>query len=180
MPAPPNRPVVIDPVTDGGTPSGSVVTNVEPNDDGKVSVKDGEVVFDPNDGFIGDTEVRFTVVTPDGQEQEAVVTVSVGKEQRIITRWTAPKRLIDGLNKFGPGTFMTNAMQPAEVGVECLRILRINSGKPDPKCSVVVGKDGTYISVKTYEPTAVIVTLSAPTKGKFRPLDEDFVYRVGK
>lgn len=181
VPAPPRKPVVIDPVTDGGVPEGSTVTSVEPNRDGRVQIVDEGVKFTPKPGFIGETDVSFTVTTPEGEEQLTEVSVAVGKEQSVITRgWKAPKKLRPGVNHWGPGTFVTNAGRVAEVDVQCLRILRNISGEPDPKCSVTVGKTGTFINVKVYEPTAVIVTMTAPKKGNYLPLDEEYVYRVDK
>ena len=181
IPARPDRPVVIDPVTDGGAPEGSTITSVEPNRDGRVQIVEEGVRFTPKPGFIGETDVTFTFSKPDGEEQLTEVSVAVGKEQSVITRgWKPPKKLKQGSNHFGPGTFVTNARQVAEVKVECLRILRNVSGKPDPKCSVVVGKTGTFINVKVYEPTAVVVTMTAPKKGKYLPLDEEYLYRVNK
>ena len=171
--------MVIDPVTDGGAPEGSTITSVEPNRDGRVQIVEEGVRFTPKPGFIGETDVTFTVTKPDGNEQLTEVSVAVGKEQSVITRgWRPPKKLTQGSNHFGPGTFITNAGQEAEVEVECLRILRNVSGEPDPQCSVVVGKTGTFINVKVYEPTAVVVTMSAPSKGKYLPLDEEYLYRV--
>ena len=181
IPARPARPVVIDPVTDGGAPEGSTITSVEPNRDGRVQIVEEGVRFTPKPGFIGETDVTFTVTKPDGNEQLTEVSVAVGKEQSVITRgWRPPKKLTQGSNHFGPGTFITNAGQVAEVEVECLRILRNISGEPDPQCSVVVGKTGTFINVKVYEPTAVVVTMSAPSKGKYLPLEEEYLYRVNK
>ena len=181
IPARPDRPVVIDPVTDGGAPEGSTITSVEPNRDGRVQIVEEGVRFTPKPGFIGETGVTFTVTKPDGNEQLTEVSVAVGKEQSVITRgWKPPKRLKQGSNHFGPGTFITNAGQVAEVEVECLRILRNISGEPDPKCSVTVGKTGTFINVKAYEPTAVVVTMNAPKKGKYLPLNEEYLYRVNK
>ena len=43
-----------------------------------------------------------------------------------------------------------------------------------------VGKNGTYINMRVYEPTSVIVTMTAPKNGKHLPLDEEFAYRVRK
>ena len=181
VPARPARPVVIDPVTDGGAPEGSTITSVEPNRDGRVQIVDEGVKFTPKPGFIGTTDIAFTVTTPTGVEQPTEVSVAVGKEQSVITRgWRPPKKLTQGSNHFGPGTFVTNAGQVAEVEVECLRILRNVSGKPDPQCSVVVGKTGTFINVKVYEPTAVVVTMTAPKQGRYLPLDEEYLYRVNK
>ena len=181
VPVPPRTPIVIDPVTDGGAPEGSTITSVEPNRDGRVQIVEEGVRFTPKPGFIGETDVTFTVTNPDGNEQLTEVSVAVGKEQSVITRgWKPPKKLRQGSNHFGPGTFITNAGQVAEVEVECLRILRNISGEPDPQCSVVVGKTGTFINVKVYEPTAVVVTMTAPKKGKYLPLDEEYLYRVNK
>lgn len=180
VPAPPRTPIVIDPVTDGGVPEGSTITSVEPNRDGRVQIVDDELKFTPKPGFIGTTDITFTVTTPAGEDQVAEVSVAVGKEQTVITRWTAPKKLKQGVNRFGPGTFITNANQVAKVEVECLRILRNISGEPDPQCSVVVGKEGTFINVKVYEPTAVVVKMTAPKKGQYLPLDEEYLYRVDK
>ena len=172
--------MVINPVTDGGAPEGSTITSVEPNRDGRVQIIDDELKFTPKPGFIGTTDVVFTVTTPAGDEQLTEVSVAVGNDQTVITRWTAPKKLKQGSNRFGPGTFVTNANQIVKVEVECLRILRNISGEPDPQCSVVVGKEGTFINVKVYEPTAVVVKMTAPKKGKYLPLDEEYLYRVNK
>ena len=173
--------MVIDPVSDGGAPEGSTITDVEPNKDGRTQIVDDGLKFTPKPGFIGTTDITFTVTTPSGDEQLTEVSVAVGEEQTVITRgWKPAKRLRPGLNHWGPGTFITNAGQVADVDVQCLRVLRNVSGKPDPKCSVIVGKNGTYISVKVYEPTAVIVTMTAPKKGRYLPLDDEFVYRVNK
>ena len=181
IPARPDRPVVIDPVTDGGAPEGSTITSVEPNRDGRVQIVEEGVRFTPKPGFIGETDVTFTVTKPDGNEQLTEVSVAVGKEQSVITRgWKPPKKLKQGSSRFGPGTFVTNAGQVAEVDVECLRILRNISGEPDPVCSVTVGKTGTFINVKVYEPTAVVVRMTAPQKGRYLPLDEEYLYRVNK
>ena len=178
--APPGERVVIDPVSDGGIPEGSTITSVEPSRDGRVQILDDEIAFTPKPGFIGETVITFTVTTPEGEDRVSTVKVRVGKDQTVVTRWTAPKKLQQGANRFGPGTFVTNANQVAKVEVECLRILRNISGKPDPKCSVVVGKEGTIINVKVYEPTAVIVKLTAPKKGQYLPLDQAYTYRVDK
>lgn len=181
IPGRPDRPVVIDPVTHGGAPEGSTITDVEPTRAGDVVLDRGKVRFTPLPGFIGVTDLTFTVTRPDGTEQLTEVSVAVGKEQVVITRgWKPPKKLRAGSNRFGPGTFVTNAGQVASVGVACLRILRSISGEPDPECSVVVGKTGTFINVEVYEPTAVVVTMNAPKKGKYLPLTEEYLYRVNQ
>ena len=168
-------------MTDGGAPDGSIVTSVEPNKDGRTQIVDDSIRFTPKPGFIGTTDLVFTVTTPAGEEQLTEVSIAVGKEQSVITRgWKPPTKLTQGSNHFGPGTFITNAGQVADVDVQCLRVLRNVSGKPDPQCSVTVGKTGTFINVKVYEPTAVIVTMTAPKKGRYLPLDDEFVYRVDK
>ena len=172
--------VIVDPIADGGAPEGSSITSVEPNRDGRVRVIEDTVQVTPKPGFIGETNLRINVVTPEGEQQRTVVTVAVGTKQTIITRWTPPRRISEGLTRFGPGTFMTNAGQQARVSVRCERVLKIFTGKPDPKCSVVVGKEGTFIRVRAYETTAVIVKLTAPKRGQYLPLDEEFIYRITK
>ena len=159
-------------------PSGSTITEVEQPKNGTAEVRDGDVIYTPDPGFIGEERISITVVTPSGETQTTTVTVAVGKEQKNNTRWKAPKTLINGMNYFGPGTLMTNAMNPVRVSVKCELILRIATDNPPPKCSVIPGKEGTYISVKAYDPTAVIVTLSAPATGKYRALKQELVYRV--
>lgn len=116
VPVAPRTPVVINPVSDGGVPEGSTITSVEPNRDGRVQIVDDELKFTPKPGFIGVTDITFTVTTPEGDEQLTEVSVAVGKEQTVITRWTAPKKLKQGVNRFGPGTFITNANQVAKIG----------------------------------------------------------------
>jgi len=174
----PRTPVEIE-VTDlPDVPRGSVITDASDPDNGTVEVRDGDVIYTPKPGFIGDETITVIVRTPEGTEQEATVTVSVGKAQTIITKWTAPKKLVNGSNRFGPGTFITNAGQVAKVSAKCSILQKWVSPNPDPVCSVVAGKEGTYINVKVYEPTAVTVMLSAPKKGGYKPMKETYVYRV--
>jgi len=174
----PDRPTRIESTDIPNVPSGSTITDVDPPKNGTAEVRNGDVIYTPDPGFIGEERISVTVVTPTGETQTTVVTVAVGKEQKIITRWTPPKKLVNGMNHFAPGTLMTNAMQPVKVSVKCELILRNISGNPAPKCSVIAGKEGTYISVKAYDPTAVIVTLSAPKKGAYRAFTQELVYRV--
>jgi hypothetical protein len=136
------------------------------------------VTYTPNDNFRGEDQIAVAVVTPQGQTQQVVVAVGVGKKQKLITQWSAPKRLKQGMNWFGPGTFMTNAHQMATVSADCSALLRVAAGKPAPSCTVIAGKEGTYIDIKVYEPTGIEVTISASKKGKYAPLEEKFFYRV--
>jgi hypothetical protein len=159
-------------------PQGSTITSVDPPKNGTAKVVDGDIVYTPKDSFRGEEKITVVVVTPTGDTQDVTVTVAVGKEQKVITRWTAPKKLKPGMNHFGPGTFMTNANQMATVEVNCSIIKRWVSPNPDPKCSVVAGKEGTYIDITVYEPTAVEVVISAPKKGKYAPMEQKYVYRV--
>ncbi len=161
-----------------GVPQGSTVTAVDPPQNGTAKVVDGTVIYTPKEGFIGEEKISVAVLTPAGETQDVVVTVAVGKEQKVITRWTAPKKLKPGINQFGPGTFMTNAGQVAKVSADCSIIRKWNSPNPSPKCEVIAGKEGTYIDVSVYEPSVVEVTLTAPQKGKYAPLEETFTYRV--
>ena len=161
-----------------GVPSGSTITSVDPPGNGTAKVVNGDVVYTPKDGFRGEERLTVEVLTPTGETKDVTVTVAVGKEQKVITRWTAPKKLTAGMNHFGPGTFMTNANQVAEVAVNCTIIKRWVSPNPDPDCTVVAGKEGTYIDVTVYEPTAVEVLITAPKKGKYAPMEQKYVYRV--
>lgn len=157
---------------------GSTITDVTPPKNGSAEVRDGDVIYTPNDKFRGEERIAVQVLTPTGETIETTVVVVVGKEQKIVTDWTAPKRLKPGMNWFGPGTFMTNANQPAKVTATCSILLRKVSDNPPPVCDVVAGKEGTYINVKVYEPTGIEVKITAPKKGKYRPLEQKFLYRV--
>lgn len=154
------------------------MTDVVPPKNGSAEVVDGGIIYTPKDSFRGEETISVVVLTPQGETETVAVTVAVGKEQSIITRWTAPKRLKPGMNWFGPGTFMTNTNQMATVSAECSILQRKVSTNSAPTCTVVAGKEGTYIDVKVYEPTGVEVTISAPAKGKYRPLKETYFYRV--
>jgi len=159
-------------------PSGSTITSVDPPGNGTAKVVNGDVVYTPKDGFRGEERLTVEVLTPTGEIKDVTVTVAVGKEQKVITRWTAPKKFTPGMNLFGPGTFMTNANQVAAVAVNCTIIKRWVSPNPDPECTVVAGKEGTYIDITVYEPTAVEVLITAPKKGKYAPMEQKYVYRV--
>lgn len=174
----PGDPVAIE-VTDlPEVPRGSVITDVEEPVNGTADIRNGDVIFTPKPGFIGDETITVTVRTPEGTDQETTVTVSVGKEQTVITKWSAPKKLVKGTNHFGPGTFITNANQVAKVSAKCSILQKWVSPNPDPVCTVTVGKEGTYINVKVYEPTVVEVMLTAPKKGNYKPMKQSYVYRV--
>lgn len=174
----PGGPVAIEVVDLPEVPKGSVITDVEEPVNGTADIRNGDVIFTPKPGFIGEETIKVIVRTPEGTEQETTVTVSVGKEQTVITKWSAPKKLVKGTNRFGPGTFITNANQVAKVSAKCTILQKWVSPNPDPVCTVTVGKEGTYINVKVYEPTAVEVVLSAPKKGNYKPMKQSYVYRV--
>ena len=176
--AKPNVPTVITVDDIPGVDPGSTITDVTPPKNGSAEVRDGDVIYTPNDKFRGEERIAVQVLTPTGETIETTVVVVVGKEQKIVTDWTAPKRLKPGMNWFGPGTFMTNANQPAKVTATCSILLRKVSDNPPPVCDVVAGKEGTYINVKVYEPTGIEVKITAPKKGKYRPLEQKFLYRV--
>lgn len=169
---------MIEPKDIPGVPPGSTITDVEEPRNGTVEIRDGEIIYTPDRGFRGEERISVTVTTPEGTTKQVVLTVVVGSEQKVITRWTAPKTLKVGTNRFGPGTFVTNAGQVATVDVKCSILRRMISDNPPPKCSVIAGKEGTLISLSVYEPTGVEVTLSAPKKGKYAPLDTSYFYRV--
>jgi hypothetical protein len=161
-----------------GVPQGSTITAVDPPKNGTAKVVDGTVIYTPKESFIGEEKISLVVLTPAGDTQDVVVTVAVGKEQKVVTRWTAPKKLKPGMNQFGPGTFMTNAGQIAKVSADCSIIRKWISPNPSPTCEVLAGKEGTYIDVTVHEPTVVEVTLTAPKKGKYAPLEDTYTYRV--
>jgi hypothetical protein len=161
-----------------GVPQGSTITAVDPPKNGTAKVVDGTVIYTPKESFIGEEKISLVVLTPAGDTQDVVVTVAVGKEQKVVTRWTAPKKLKPGMNQFGPGTFMTNAGQIAKVSADCSIIRKWVSPNPSPTCEVLAGKEGTYIDVTVYEPTEVEVTLTAPKKGKYAPLEDTYTYRI--
>ena len=159
-------------------PQGSTITAVDPPQNGTAKVVDGTVIYTPKDSFRGEEKISVVVLTSAGDTQDVVVTIAVGKEQKVVTRWAAPNKLKPGVNHFGPGTFMTNAGQAAKVSADCSIIRKWNSPNPSPTCEVLAGKEGTYIDVTVYEPTLVEITLSAPKNGKYAPLEETFTYRV--
>ena len=175
---PADTPTVIERTDIPDLPPGSTITDVEQPRNGTAEVRDGEILYTPDRGFRGEERITVIVTTPEGTTEEVVVKVVVGTEQKVITRWTAPKKLVPGVNRFGPGTFMTNAGQVAKVTAKCSILRRMISDNPPPKCSVIVGKEGTLIDVTVYEPTGIEVTLSAPKKGKYAPLKDTYLYRV--
>ena len=145
---------------------------------GTAEIRNGDLIYTPAEDFRGEERISVVIQTPEGTTETVKVTVAVGKEQTLATDWTAPKRLKPGVHQFGPSTFITNANQAAKVSVTCSIIKKWVSPNPAPVCEVVPGKGGTYLSLTVYEPTFVEVTLKAPKKGKYRPMEEKYSYRV--
>jgi hypothetical protein len=177
---PADRPTVIDRNAIPNIPPGSTITDVEEPKNGTAEVRNGEVIFTPDPGFRGEERIIVIITTSEGATKEVAVDVVVGKEQKVITRWKAPKSLELGMTRFAPATLKTNANQSATVTASCALLLRLApaDGVVGTRCSVIVNSQGTFIDVDADQPVGVEVLVRAPKKGEYGPLKERYFYRV--
>jgi hypothetical protein len=156
-------------------PTDSVISDVEKPKNGDAVVRNGEVIYTPDDGFIGTDEVTVIITDREGNSQAIVVPVVVGDEQ------TAPNLALPTTLKIGTTVLttkpvVTNAKQIATVSVACTPLSRFKLTGDLVYCRVTRKNGG--VSVTVTAPMSVKVRVTAPAKDRYLPLDIVASYRV--
>jgi hypothetical protein len=156
-------------------PVDAVISDVEKPKNGEAVVTNGEVVYTPNNGFVGTDAVTVILTDRDGNSQAIVVPVVIGDTQTAVNL-SLPSSLSIGTTVLTKKPVITNAKQIASVTVECSPMSRSKFTGDLVYCHVKRKNGGVSITVTA--PMSVKVTVSAPAKGRFLPLNEVTDYRV--
>lgn len=156
-------------------PTDSVISDVEKPKNGDAVVTNGEVIYTPNDGFIGTDKVTVIVTDRDGNSQAIIVPVVVGDEQTAVNL-ALPTALKIGTTVLTTKPVVTNAKQIATVSVACAPLTRTKITGDLVYCHVTRKRGG--VSVTVTAPMSVTVSVTAPAKGHYLPLDVTANYRV--
>jgi hypothetical protein len=156
-------------------PADSVISDVEKPRNGDAVVTNGEVIYTPNDGFVGTDAVTVILTDRDGNNQAIVVPVLIGDVQTADSL-ALPTSLKIGTNVLTTKPVVTNAKQIATVSVSCTPLTRSKFTGDLVYCQVSRKKGGVSVTVNA--PMSVKVTVSAPAKGRYLPLSENVSYRV--
>ena len=168
MPADPRTPTTIDPGP------GNTITDAGEPDRGTVVVRDGEVIYTPEPGYVGPVEIPVTITDRQGGATKTVITLNVGQEQK--SRVALPDELSLGRNVVLTGPAVTNARQRATLDVACAPRMRVGKLGAFAMCST--SREGGKTVLFIEEPGTVTLTLSAPQKGRFGALEESRTYTV--
>lgn len=168
MPVDPRTPTTIDPgpgntVTDAGDPTR-----------GTVEVRDGDVIYTPEPGYVGPVEIPVTITDRQGAVTKTVITLTVGERQ--TARAALPDALRIGTNVLLAKPVVTNARQQADVTVTCTPLYRLGKAGGAPLC--ITTRSGGRTTVQVNAPAKVRVTLAAPAKGDFGPYRLTKTYTV--
>ena len=168
VPVDPRTPTTIDPgpgntVTDAGDPTR-----------GTIEVRDGDIIYTPEPGYVGPVEIPVTITDRQGAVTKTVITLNVGERQRA--RVALPDALRVGSNLLLAKPVTTNAGQQADVTVACTPLYRLGKAGGAPLCVTTRGGGRTIVQVNA--PAKVRVTLSAPAKGNFGPYALSKTYTV--
>ena len=168
VPVDPKTPTTIDPgpgntFTDAGDPS-----------HGSVDVRDGDIVYTPEPGYVGPVEIPVTITDRQGGQTKTVITLNVGAEQTL--RNALPDTLSIGSNVLLARPAVTNARQRADVTVECTPVYRLGKVGGAPLC--ITTRSGGRTIVEVNAPAKVTVTVTAPAKGGYGPLEVKKTYKV--
>ena len=156
-------------------PADAVISDVEKPKNGEAVVTNGEVVYTPNNGFVGTDAVTVILTDRDGNSQAIVVPVVIGDTQTAVNL-SLPSSLSIGTTVLTKKPVITNAKQIASVTVECAPMSRSKFTGDLVYCHVKRKNGGVSITVTA--PMSVKVTVSAPAKGRYLPLNEVTDYRV--
>jgi hypothetical protein len=156
-------------------PVDAVISDVEKPKNGEAVVTNGEVVYTPNNGFVGTDAVTVILTDRDGNSQAIVVPVVIGDTQTAVNL-SLPSSLSIGTTVLTKKPVITNAKQIASVTVECSPMSRSKFTGDLVYCHVKRKNGGVSITVTA--PMSVKVTVSAPAKGRYLPLNEVTDYRV--
>ena len=156
-------------------PTDSVITDVEKPANGDAVVTNGEVIYTPNDGFVGKDEVTVIITDREGNSQAVVVPVVIGDEQ-TAPRLSLPTTLKIGTTVLTTKPVITNAKQIATVSVSCTPLSRSRLTGDLVYCQVSRMHGGVSVTVSA--PMSVKVSVTAPAKGRYLPLETVASYRV--
>lgn len=174
---PPRGPTVL-PVVDpegSGTPD---VTDVRNPDHGTAVIKDGEVVYTPDPGFIGRDTVTVEIIDRDGTVKEVTIEVLVGRTQEPTSPFALPATLQAGTNVILTSPIRTNAGQVVRVSALCAARVRVTAFGDVRLCSVSTSGGRTVLTVASGFRVGVVLTLSAPKSGQYLPYRESKAYVV--
>lgn len=156
-------------------PADAVISDVEKPKHGDAVITNGEVVYTPDNGFVGTDAVTVIVTDRDGQSQAIVVPVVIGNVQ-TAENFSPPATLAIGTTVLTTKPVVTNAKQIATITVSCAPLARTKSAGDLVYCRVTRKNGGVSVTVNA--PMSVKVKVSAPAKGSYLPLDEVTSYRV--
>ena len=168
VPVDPKTPTTIDPGP------GNTITDAGDPDHGTVVVREGDVIYTPEPGYVGPVEIPVTITDRQGGTTKTVITLNVGEEQAL--RAGLPDALVIGSNVLFARPAVTNARQRADVTVECSPIYRLGKAGGAPLC--ITSRSGGRTVVEVNAPAKVTVTVTAPAKGQYGPLDVTRSYKV--
>ena len=168
VPVDPKTPTTIDPGP------GSTITGAGDPDHGTVVVRDGDVIYTPEPGYVGPVEIPVTITDRDGAVTKTVITLNVGEKQTALL--DLPDELRIGPNVLLAKPVVTNARQRADVAVECTPTFRLGKAGGAPLC--ITKRSGGRTIVEVNAPAKVTVTVTAPAKGTYGPLEVTKTYRV--
>lgn len=164
----PRRPTTIDPGP------GNTVTEVEQPEHGTVDVRDGDIIYTPEPGYLGPVEIPVTVTDRRGNVSQTVLTLNVGREQTVP--FAFPSSLKIGDNVLAERPIVSNAKQRAIIGVSCWPLMRLGKAGDVRLCDTWVSEGRTYLRI--HAPAKVEVNVLAPAKGAFAPYDVTKKYLV--
>lgn len=167
-PVDPEKPTIIEPGP------GKTITDAADPKHGTIEVRDGDVIYTPEPGYVGPVEIPVTITDRDGATTKTVITLSVGEEQ--TARVNLPDELRIGTNVLLAKPVVTNARQRADVTVECTPMYRVGKAGGAPLC--VTSRSGGRTVVQVNAPAKVTVSLSAPAKGDYGPYEVTKTYKV--
>ena len=170
-----DKPVTITVPDIPNAPADAVISDVQQPKNGDAVVSNGEVIYTPNNGFVGKDEITVIVTERDGSSQAIVVPVVIGEAQTAESL-ALPASLKIGTNVLTTKPVITNAKQIATVSVSCTPLSRSKLTGDLVYCQVTRKKGGVSVTVNA--PMSVKVSVSAPAKGKYLPLNENVSYRV--
>ena len=165
---------VVDP-EGSGTPD---VTDVRNPDHGTAVIKDGEVVYTPDPGFIGRDTVTVEIIDRDGTVKEVTIEVLVGRTQEPTSPVALPATLQAGTNVILTSPIRTNAGQVVRVSALCAARVRVTAFGDVRLCSVSTSGGRTVLTVASGFRVGVVLTLSAPKSGQYLPYRESKAYVV--
>lgn len=175
LPVPFDQPMTISVPDLPNAPADAVISDVEKPKHGEAVVTNGEVIYTPDNGYVGTDAVTVIVTNRDGQSQAIVIPVVIGNVQ-TAENLSLPTSLAFGTTVLTKKPVVTNARQIATISVACAPLTRTKFTGDLVYCRVTRKNGGVSVTVNA--PMSVKVKVSAPAKGSYLPLVEVTSYRV--